>query len=268
MSHQTSEELRDLLDKYFQQIGDLNLNGYTPHQALEQFAKDQGLTVNVIEDNHQIYTILWDMVMQQIIQPTISSVSGASSPVIITGFHLTEWGEKALQGLPVDRPNQYLDHLKAEVPGIDTEILDYVRESLTCYNVGCYLASSVMLGAASEKLFTLLLEAYTDAIADVSKREKFRKSIDGVSVSRQYNEFEKKLPDLTGKNGALPKDLKVDFDHYIQVIFILIRLYRNYAGHPGGKTIPRHIVLADLNIFPPYCRHLYKVMEWFHNNPI
>ena len=210
------------------------------------------------------------MVMERVIQPTFDEAMNNTS-LSITSFQLTEYGEKFLQGLPIDRPNQYLNHLKSEVPNIDQRILVYVRESLDCYNLGCYFASSVMLGVATETLFELLLDAYTKSkfLPTEKAQEQFKGKTEGKSISIQYDEFKKKLPDLTGKNGIEAADstatryLREDFKHAIEITFNCILSYRNYAAHPRSNgVVPRHIIMGHLNAFPPFCSHIYQAIDY------
>lgn len=152
------EALRDLLDRYFLQNKNLKIVDLDKPllEKLQSFAKDEALEVDIPQNKQILHTILWDMVMERVTQPTFDENRIYSN---ITGFQLTEYGEKLLQGLPIDRPNQYLDYLKSKVPTIqfDPQIIVYVRENLACYNLSCYFASSVMLGVAAEKLFELLI---------------------------------------------------------------------------------------------------------------
>jgi hypothetical protein len=48
--------------------------------------------------------------------------------------------------------------IKAEIPDIDPTTLLYLKEALQAFRSGCILASTVMLGVATEHTFLLLLE--------------------------------------------------------------------------------------------------------------
>ena len=264
-ANETIEALRDLLDHYFRHNERLRiLNAESIQKQLQDFARKQDIEI-VVPEEKQIYPILWDMVMERIIQPAIEKIVYGPG---IAAFCRTEYGEKFLQGLPIDRPNQYLDYLESEVPNIDKRIPVYVRESLDCYNLGCYFASSVMLGVATETLFELLIDAYTKYIPKQNEQTQFKQKTEGKSISIQYNEFKKKLSDLTGKNGIEAADptstryLQEYFKHDIEITFNCIRSYRNYAAHPRSNgVVPRHIIMGHLNAFPPFCSHIYQAID-------
>jgi hypothetical protein len=59
-----------------------------------------------------------------------------------------------------DNPEGYLRVLRIRIPEIDEQVFLYVREALGAYAASCYLASSVMLGVASERAFQLLGESF------------------------------------------------------------------------------------------------------------
>jgi hypothetical protein len=265
------EALRDLLDHYFRHNERLRiLNAESIQKQLQDFARKQDIEI-VVPEEKQIYPILWDMVMERIIQPAIEKIVYGPG---IAAFCRTEYGENFLQGLPIDRPNQYLDYLESEVSNIDQQILVYVRESLDCYNLGCYFASSVMLGVATETLFDLLLDAYTTSISTPNAQTQFKKSTEGKAISKQYDEFNKKLPDLTGTNGIEAVDstatryLREDFKHAIEITLKCILSYRNYAAHPRSNgVVPRHIIMGHLNAFPLFCSHIYQAIDYLKQNP-
>ena len=260
-----TETLRDLLDHYFRHHQKLNiLDIENSKKELQKFAGEQDVEIDRINmSTEKIRSTLWDMVMERIIQPSIIGAVG------IDAFNLTEYGENFLQGLPIDRPNQYLDCLKSKVPNIDKRIPVYVRESLDCYNLGCYFASSVMLGVATETLFELLIDAYTKYIPDQNKQTQFKQKTEGKSIRFQYDEFKKKLPDLTGKNGIEADDstatryLREDFKHGIEITLKSILSYRNYAAHPRiNGVVPRHIIMGHLLAFPMFCSHIYQAINY------
>jgi len=262
--NEKTESLRDLLDCYFQQHKGIRIMD-SVENVLQKFAEEQNIKVEKLRER-QIYQVLWDMVMERIIQPAFTKHNQFAE---ITSFYLTEYGENFLQGLPIDRPNQYLDYLESEVANIDQRILVYVRESLDCYNLGCDFASSVMLGVATETLFELLLDAYTKFIPTPKAQTEFKKRTEGKTISKQYDEFKNKLPDLTGTNGIEAADatstryLREDFKHAIEVTFNCIRSYRNYAAHPRSNgVVPRHIIMGHLNAFPPFCSHIYQAIDY------
>lgn len=253
------EELRDFLRQYFQNRPSLTIDHNTNLlETLRKFAKENGLECP-IQDTKECWKVrskLWDMVMERIIEPTWFE----GSPYFIDGFMLTEYGQELLKGLPIDRPNQYLDYLKSQVPNIDSQIVVYVRESLVSYNLGCYFAASVMLGVAAERLFELLIDA------------QFKRKTVGRGISQQYDEFKKKLSGLVGSNGITAGDgpsttrFRQEFKHAVEITFDSIRSYRDYAAHPRNGTVPRHVIKGNLDAFPLFCQRLYQAIEWLNKN--
>ena len=269
----TSEELREFLCQYFRNRTRLEFNNtIKPFRELESFAEREGIdSFNFSDESTESMTTaaLWDMVMGQVIKPVFKLRTADPG---ICGFRLTKYGEQLLQGLPIDRPNKYIDYLESQVPNIDSQIIAYVRESLHSYNLGCYFAASVMLGVAAERLFELLVDAYTNSIQNPNAQQQFRQRTANRGISQQYDEFKKKLPDLVGSNGITAEDgpsatrFRQEFKHAIGITFDLIRSYRDYAAHPRDGEVPRHIIKGNLDAFPLFCQRLYQAIEWLGGN--
>lgn len=183
-------------------------------------------------------------------------------------FQLTEFGKKCLKEndiIPYD-PEGYLKKLKEVIPNIDDVILLYVTESLKSFLKGCFIASTVMLGCASEKTFLLLMESFSKAFKDKAKQttvdNHFQKAF---TIKRKYDEFIKEFKKI---EHYLPKMLMDDIDTSLNGIFALIRNCRNDAGHPTGKIIEREIAYANLILFTTYCKKAYDLMEYLKNNKL
>lgn len=73
----------------------------------------------------------------------------------ITRRNRWEWEPRDTQG--------FLRRLRAAAPALDPLAVRYVEEALRAFTARCYLASSVMLGVASERAFTGLAEAFVRA---------------------------------------------------------------------------------------------------------
>lgn len=58
-------------------------------------------------------------------------------------------------------PTRYLQRLKKAAPDLDEAAFNYVQEALRAFNARCFLATSVMLGVASEQVFGRLASAFT-----------------------------------------------------------------------------------------------------------
>jgi len=268
-----SEKLRDFLSEYFRENERLVIANPSTHlrDNIQNFAKQKGLEVPSLNYD-DVTSALWNMALERIIRPVFDERYG-SFPELVS-FRRTEYGARLLEGVPIDRPNQYLDYLKSQVSDIDSRIVVYLQESLQAYNLGLYFSSSVMLGVASEALFEILIDAYINAIQSSTEQTKFSNKVSGRGISQQYDEFKKKLPDLVGKNGITGRDdhstrrLREEFKHAMEITFDLIRSYRDYAAHPRDGVVPRHIIKGNLDAFPLFCQRMYEVIEWLQLNKI
>lgn len=214
------------------------------------------------EDREKVRQIIWDLILQGILTPGVSEQSPGLPHVGVTNY-----GHECLKSmeiLPHD-PDGYLKHLQNEIPSIDDTITTYVAESLQTFLSGNLLASTVMLGGASEKAVLLLIEAYTSAISDPNKRKRFAQSIERFGILRKFKEFRKKF-DPIRKN--VPYPISDDLDIQLDGIFNLIRNCRNDVGHPTGRKIDRRLAFSNLQLFIPYCRRIYELITHFNQTPI
>jgi hypothetical protein len=144
-------------------------------------------------------------------------------------------------------------------------VLTYVQESLSTFLGGHYLASTVMLGVASEQCVDLLSEAYSKAIVNPSLKTAFEKKLKqaGRSVKTRFDNLRDELLKLD-----LPGELKDALDIQLSGIFTLIRFSRNDAGHPTGRKVDRDLAHGNLLLFPQYCRRVYELIGYFKTNPV
>lgn len=147
-------------------------------------------------------------------------------------FSITTYGKKVLQSgeiIPHD-PFDYLIRLKKDVPDLDSIVLQYVEESLQCYLNGNLMASSVMLGVASEAAFYQLLNSFKNSIhIDIQAKEKAEKLEKRINITDKftlvYDEIKRKKKDLEPHLAEV-------IEYNLNGIFNLIRLQRNESGHP------------------------------------
>lgn len=214
-------------------------------------------------DGLKLHDILWELLIQGVLAPGYNSQN-----INLPFVHLTEYGKKCLETdsvLPHD-PDGYLERLD-ELIGChpDSTVLIYVQEGLSAFLSGCYLAATVMLGVASEQCIDLLVDAYTNAIADPHRKKSFEKKISqaGRSVKNRFDAIRDELLIL-----GLPGHLKDALDIQLSGIFTLIRYSRNNAGHPTGRVIDRDMAHANLLLFPQYCKRVYALIEYFKTNSV
>ena len=147
--------------------------------------------------------------------------------------------------------------IRAEVPAIDDVTLLYLKEAMQTFRSGCILAATVMLGVATEHTFLLLLdrigqhEPHAQVFASVSQQR---------TVLQKVNKFKNILDQQV---RSLPPEIKEDLDTHFAGILSIIRNFRNQAGHPTGKIIGREQAYVLLQLFVPYCRKMYQLMEYY-----
>src|SRR5579859_3477016 len=76
-------------------------------------------------------------------------------------FRVTEFGQRLIahqQAYFFHDVSSYDALIRSEVPQIDSITLLYLKEAMQSFRTGCVLASTVMLGVATEHTFLLLLE--------------------------------------------------------------------------------------------------------------
>jgi hypothetical protein len=74
-------------------------------------------------------------------------------------FRVTEFGRKLIahsQAYFFHDVSSFENAVKTEIPAIDPVTLLYLKEAMQSFRTGCLLASSVMLGVATEHTFLLL----------------------------------------------------------------------------------------------------------------
>jgi len=212
-----------------------------------------------------IVDIFWECVGQGVICP--GTASGNPSPPF---FHLTEYGKNVLREpnySPHD-PDQYLKQLGVLVPKPDVTVLAYLRESLAAFDRGTMVATVMMLGIASERVFLLICDALLSALTDPSEHTAFSKILD-------RNPIKPKLDWVSGKIQRIsslkrPNDWPDDADIQLTGIFNLIRCQRNDVGHPRDMppTVSRDVAYGYLRIFPSYYATAETVREFLTKNKV
>jgi hypothetical protein len=234
-------------------------------------AKAQGLDRSRTFDGRQfldrgdpelILEVIWSLIIQGILVPGLNDAN-QSWPFI----RLTEYGKRCVQEdriLPHD-PDGYLREFHNTVPNADQAIVEYLTESLQCFIHGLNRAAAVMLGGASEKAVLLLIDSYTNSIADAMRKERIESEVQKAqSIFRKYELFDKQFSPI---KSDLPKNLTDSIDSLLRGVFDLIRNSRNDAGHPAsGTLVDRDVVYSHLRLFVPYCTRVYGLIGWFETN--
>ena len=213
------------------------------------------------EDREKIREIINDLVVEGLIGWGINE-HNPGPPFL----KVTRYGEEYLmKGLPQPYdPDGYLNCVKSQIQNIDDVVIMYLSESLNAFLKGLMLSSTVMLGGASEKAFLLLLDSFSNSIDDLNRKTTFENKLRGP-IKKKFDALRSEIELIQGK---LPKKLTDDLDIQLDGVFNLIRTTRNDVGHPTGRVIDRRLAFANLQLFPPYCKRIYELIDWFSKNKI
>jgi hypothetical protein len=218
------------------------------------------------EDALRLKHVIWDLVLERLLTPgTTHPRSGNDGWPFLS---VTDHGRKVLaeqKPVPYD-PDNYLANLKKSVPTVDRSVVEYLAEAVGTFRTGNYLASAVMLGAASEMVFNELSIAIPPVMSDVAKRDK-------LAEKMQKGKMKDRLATILGwcRNnasqlpGAWSGDEQADD---IDKIADLVRRRRNEAGRPEDppRRPTREQMYSYLMLFPEYCKHLYVLKDWAMQN--
>lgn len=211
------------------------------------------LTAN---DQELVREVFWDLFRQGVITLGLNG-SNREFPF----FKVSQFGKRIL-----DNENTYFFHdlttyttlIKSNVPHINDTTLLYLQEAMQSFKSGCMLAATVMLGVASEHSFLLLLET---AEANGKYGARFTSAAKERSLLQKFRKFKTALDQhvLADLPGEIKEDLDIDFAGILSVI----RTFRNDSGHPSGKILGREQAYVLLQLFVPYCKKIYQLIDFF-----
>ena len=208
--------------------------------------------------------VVWDLIIGRVLIPGAPNTDGGW-PLL----SLTDHGRKVMAGghpIPYD-PDGYLARLQKATGGLSQSAFRYVEEALSTFRTSNYLASTVMLGAASEVLFIELCNAIVGALQDDQQRRAFG---DRTAPKKNMADRVRAVTDwLSQKKTQLPPAWQnAERPALINKIADLIRDRRNEAGHPQDPPADRshEEVYAVLVVFPDYCIKLCELKKWLEQN--
>jgi len=224
---------------------------FFPEAVGEQFPQDNRPTKD------QINQTLWSLLGKGIIYIDISQPSPEHWE-----WRLTDAGKKSDsdEQFNPDDPERYLERLKKNVPEISPLVYQYTKEAVNCYNNECYLASVVMLGAASEAAF---LEMAFESVPWFDELGTSLKNSLDNSRQPYVNKFREFRKRIEIKKSNLPKDLEEKLSITFDSLLDLYRITRNEVGHPSGKTIARDDQYISLQMFGRYLQTVYRMKSFF-----
>jgi hypothetical protein len=175
-------------------------------------------------------------------------------------FRVSGFGRRLLEGGDAyffHDVSSYEKVIKSQVHNVDPVTLVYLKEAMQAFRSGCILSSTVMLGVATEHTFLLLVETIENNLQHAPTYSAVGKE---RTILHMVNKF-KKILDQNAK--ALPPNVKEDLDTNFAGILSIIRNFRNQSGHPTGKIVDREQAYILLQLFIPYCRKMYQLMDYF-----
>ncbi len=162
-----------------------------------------------------------------------------------------------------DDPERYLQTLRKQIPELDEQVLLYAKEALGAYEGQCYLASTVMLGVASERAFQTLGEAFASwSCLPAEEQQNFLKVFNNRKRTYvdKFQEFRKRIEP---RKDNIPSELSDNMALTLDSVLDLLRTNRNEAGHPTGKRFDQDEVYINLQIFARLLKKLYAFRDFF-----
>lgn len=192
-----------------------------------------------------------------------------ANPPNFAQVRLTELGrEWALHSetVPEDQ-HGYLAALRAQVTTLDAVIEQYTEEALAAFTRQMYFAAAVMIGAASEKLVYLLMDALETSVIDPREKGAIKKTINERGLPTMFAKLQQHLTQARTKK-LIPWSITEGAEIHLLSLQDAIRVQRNEAVHPlAGKVTPQTVRLS-LASFPAACKKSYDLMGWFQANQI
>lgn len=172
--------------------------------------------------------------------------------------HVTEEGRRWLaeDTSPHDRV-AFLDSLSSDLPTELAPVIDYVDEAIASWQAGCYRASLVMIGCASE----LMVRHLAQALIDSGKVRNDKKLRDGLalipsSIANLFDEVRVALSFVLTKN-----ELTELVDRQLQPVFHQVRVLRNEAGHPSGARVDADEAYSAIRLTRTYLKLVKTLLE-------
>lgn len=226
------------------------------HYLVDTMAADSG------RRPHEVWEALWSLVGEGLVylDPGIQG-SGTDN----WNWRASSTGTKVATGgawEPRD-PEGYLGRLRQHIPPVDRAAIRYVEEALKAFNSRCYLATSVMLGVASERVFDGLARSVVEASGGSAK--KLQDALDSPRTS-QFTRFMELRKQLEPMRGQLPEGLADTLT--LDAVADLLRITRNDAGHPTGTEVDEDTAYTHLQMGARYLQKMTSLQDYFINGRV
>ena len=218
---------------------------------------------NMSRDDSEIFLeVFWDLFRQGIITLGMNNANRE-----FPWFRVSAYGKRI-----IENQDSYFFHdlssyesvIRENIPDIDNTTLIYLKEAMQSFLSGCVLSSSVMLGVASEHTFLKLLDTIEQ---NGTYSPTFQRTFEQRTVLQKLRKFWNKLEEeLNSRNIELQPNIKEDLETNFLGIMSIIRNFRNESGHPSGNIISREQCYVNLQLFIPYCKKMYQLIDYFREN--
>jgi hypothetical protein len=206
--------------------------------------------------------LLQQLLMKGYIIPRLGNQGPEMSNLVVTDRGI------AWTSLPDPVPEDaesYMSALQRDIASLDDIIKQYAQEALVTYSQQAFFASSVMLGAANERMTYLIMETLLKSTTDAQYKKRIEKCL---TVDRKLTQMFI-LIDIgitNGKSAGMPYAVHEGAERHLLSIQEAIRVQRNDAVHPqAGKVTPVTLRLS-LAAFPAACKKMYDLIGWFQQN--
>jgi hypothetical protein len=248
-----------------QALDTLYRKGMLPSQAPSNIRFEELYTHRVSSDIiNSVTQIFWELHLQGVLIPSPAWISSKTGFALITPYGQEIISENSGRIQTYDSAG-YLDNFIKETPAPDTEMLRYVKESISVFQHGHFFACVILLGVASERLITVLAEKLRDSLGNPNGNEWFQKKFRG-DASEKFKAINNQLLAEYGEELEREK-LKDALQGIVKLTFETIRHARNEIAHPKGREFTWNEVSGLLHNFVQYFKYTNKIIMILINNP-
>jgi hypothetical protein len=209
-----------------------------------------------------VWEVLWGLLSEGLLYLDRNGQSGSDNwqwrlstlgQVVASGS--TRWEPRDVDG--------YLRRLRANKNPVDTIALRYMEEALRAFAARCYLASSVMLGTASERVVIELASSVARYIGQPQAKK--LSELLTRPWTAQFNLFTEMRKHMETVRKAAPEGMADAVT--LDAVADLLRVARNEAGHPTGTMIDEDTAYTHLQLGARYVLKMTDLTAWLDQRP-
>lgn len=234
------------------------------HGYISQLARKRPGLISSLNECY-IQLIVRGIIIPSPSPPQLFDHAVAWNSYSITDYGLS-WANSDKEPFPEDIWG-FLDFM-GNIPDIDETILQYIGESLRTLEGGHIFASTVMLGAAAEKIIYLFAVAIIKSYVDQKDADKIRNLMEHRKLFDLHEKIMGVLGNLARKDGPMPYAIHENSINSLNTLLTAIRIQRNNAVHPVACAVDRPELRLLLLSFPHLCKHAYGILGWLKDNRI